>query len=129
MLCLVLAFQPWASPCTNGVLEPNAFLAVRVTVNVPVVAKTWPGFCSELVVPSPKVQDHEVGFPVEVSENCTFWFTAGEAGDTVKAADGMNETDGWDGVEDPPPQPRNARVPSAISNSNANFFPNMTDFL
>jgi hypothetical protein len=57
-------------------------------------------------VPSPKVQDQDVGFPIEASENCTFWLTVGDVGDVVKAADGAFETDvvGLDESEDPPPQ-------------------------
>ena len=39
-----------------------------------------------LVVPSPKLQDHEVGVPVDVSVNCTDWPVAGEAGLDVKEA-------------------------------------------
>jgi len=39
-----------------------------------------------LVAPSPKFQDQEVGFPVEVSVNCTDWPVAGEAGVKLKEA-------------------------------------------
>jgi hypothetical protein len=92
--------------------EPAALRAVSVTVNVPAVAKAWLGCCAALVPPSPKSQDHDVGFPVELSENCTGWFTSGEAGENVNAAEGADGVDGVDGVDesdgvDVPPQAGN----------------------
>jgi hypothetical protein len=39
-----------------------------------------------LVVPSPKLQDHEVGVPVDVSVNCMDWLVTGELGLKVKEA-------------------------------------------
>ena len=65
----------------------------------------WVGFGSSLVAPSPKVHDQDVGFPLEVSENCTFWSTVGDVDDEVKAAVGTDETDivVLDESEDPPP--------------------------
>jgi hypothetical protein len=68
--------------------EPAAFLTVRPTVNVSAVANVWSGFWSVLVSPSPKVHDHDVGVPEEVSVNCTARFTTGEPGENVNAATG-----------------------------------------
>jgi hypothetical protein len=48
------------------------------------VAKAWVGFWAVLVPPSPKLQDQEVGLPVEVSVNCTDWLVLGEAGAKLK---------------------------------------------
>jgi hypothetical protein len=39
-----------------------------------------------LVVPSPKLHDHEVGVPVDVSVNCTDWLVTGVLGLKVKEA-------------------------------------------
>ena len=63
-----------------AVLEPELFVAVNVTVFEPAVVKAWLGFWAVLVPPSPKLHNHEVGLPVEVSVNATDWLTAGEAG-------------------------------------------------
>ena len=49
--------------------EPDAFRMVRLTANVPADAKAWLGFWEVLVAPSPKAQDQDVGFPVDVSVN------------------------------------------------------------
>ncbi len=62
------------------VLEPDAFVTLKVTVNVPAVAKAWLGFCAVLVPESPKFHCQEVGEPADVSVNCTAWPVAGEAG-------------------------------------------------
>ena len=40
------------------------------------------------VPPSPKVQDHPVGTPVETSVNWTDWFVEGAVGENAKAATG-----------------------------------------
>jgi hypothetical protein len=60
--------------------DPEALVAVRVTVLAPVVVNVWLGFWAVLVPPSPKFHSHEVGLPVDVSVNATDWLTAGEAG-------------------------------------------------
>jgi hypothetical protein len=70
--------------------DPAALRTVSVTVNVPAAAKAWLGCCAALVPPSPKSHDHHVGVPVELSENCTAWFTSGDAGENVNAAEGMD---------------------------------------
>jgi hypothetical protein len=41
-----------------------------------------------LTPPSPKVQDQDVGLPVDVSEKVTVWPVVGAAGEKVKAAVG-----------------------------------------
>jgi len=70
------------------------------------------GFWAVLLVPSPKVHDHAVGLPVEVSVNWTGWFVAGDEGVTVNEATGVDtvwvlevtdEVTVW--VADEPPQP------------------------
>jgi hypothetical protein len=96
-------------------LEPAVLRAVSVTVNVPAVAKAWLGCCAELVPPSPKSQDHDVGLPVELSENCTGWFTSGDAGENVNAAEGRDGADGVDesGGGDVPPHAVNTTAASA----------------
>jgi hypothetical protein len=51
-------------------LAPIAFVANRVTVNVPGFKKTCDGFCCVLAgVPSPKFHDQLVTIPEEVSLN------------------------------------------------------------
>jgi hypothetical protein len=62
-----------------------------------------------LVAPSPKVQDQEVGLPVEASVKATDVPTAGALGEKVKTEVGAGVV-----AEDPPPQPRNANIPSVI---------------
>ena len=47
-------------------VEPQALVAVRVTVEDPGFGKVWTGCWAVLVPPSPKVQDQAVGEPVEV---------------------------------------------------------------
>ena len=69
-----------------ALLVPPALLAVRVTVNVPAAEYVWVGFSAVLVEPSPKVQDQEVGEPVEVSVNVTNWPALGLPGESVKEA-------------------------------------------
>jgi hypothetical protein len=61
-------------------LEPEAFVTVKVTVPVPVDAYVWTGFCAVEVVESPKPHNQEVGLPVDVSVNCTGCPITGEAG-------------------------------------------------
>ena len=51
--------------------EPFAFVAVRLTVYVPEVTYVCVGFWAVDVPPSPKLHDHDVGVPVEVSVNVT----------------------------------------------------------
>jgi hypothetical protein len=63
-----------------AVLEFVPLPAVSATVNAPAAAKIWVGFWSALVAPSPKFQDQEVGFPVEVSVNETVCPVTGAAG-------------------------------------------------
>jgi len=94
--------------------EPAALRTVSVTVKEPAVEKAWLGCCAALVPPSPKSHDHDVGFPVEPSENCTDWFTSGDAGENVNAADGRDGADGVDvsGGEDVPPHAVNATAAS-----------------
>jgi hypothetical protein len=53
------------------------------------VTNTWLEFCELLVAPSPKVQDHEVGFPLDVSVNWTASPGFGDEGNHVKFAPGM----------------------------------------
>ena len=67
-------------------LEPVALVAVRVTVFEPAVAKAWLGFWAVDVDPSPKLHDHDVGVPVDVSVNCTDWPAAGDVGLYVNEA-------------------------------------------
>jgi hypothetical protein len=51
--------------------DPEALVAVNVTVFDPAVANVWLGFREVLVPPSPKFHCHEVGLPVDVSVNAT----------------------------------------------------------
>jgi hypothetical protein len=60
--------------------DPEALVAVRVTVFDPVVVNACVGLWEVLVPPSPKAHDQEVGVPVEVSVNATDCPTAGDAG-------------------------------------------------
>jgi len=55
-------------------------LTVKETLLNPALAKTWLGFRSELVPPSPKSQDQEAEVPVEVSVNWTACPSDGNAG-------------------------------------------------
>jgi Flp pilus assembly protein TadG len=66
--------------------DPVPFVAVRVTVFDPAVAKEWLGFCEVEVAPSPKFQDQAVGVPVDVSVNWTACPATGEAGVNVNEA-------------------------------------------
>jgi hypothetical protein len=95
-----------------AVVEPAALLAIRVTVNVPAAEYVWLGFWSELVPPSPKAQDHAVGLPLLLSENCTLWFAVGEDGDTANAAaGGVPPGDVDDDDPSPPPHAASAKTP------------------
>jgi hypothetical protein len=60
--------------------DPEALVVVSVTVFAPAVAKACVGFCRDDVDPSPKLHDHDVGVPVEVSVNCTRCPATGDAG-------------------------------------------------
>jgi len=60
--------------------DPEALVAVSVTVFAPVVVKAWLGFWEVLVDPSLKFHCQKVGPPVDVSVNCTAWPAVGEAG-------------------------------------------------
>ena len=66
--------------------DPEALVAVRVTVFAPAVVYAWLGFWEVLVPPSPKFHCHEVGLPIEVSVNATDCPGAGKAGLYVKDA-------------------------------------------
>ena len=68
--------------------DPDALLALSVTVNFPAAEYTWVGFRSVLVPPSPKLQAQEVGAPEDPSVNPTIWPLKGWAGANVKAAAG-----------------------------------------
>jgi hypothetical protein len=82
--------------------DPEALIAISATVLAPAVANTWLGFWAVLVPPSPKFHCQEVGFPVEVSVNCTVWPAIGEAGLYVKAAARDDVTDiDWIAVLEP----------------------------
>src|SRR5689334_13226486 len=53
-------------------LDPELFVAVSVTVNVPTDANViGPGFCWVEVWPLPKSHAHDVGLPVDRSANVT----------------------------------------------------------
>ena len=58
-------------PVWETVVLPPAFVAVRVTVNVPAVAYVYTGFCSVDVPPSPNDHAQPVGEFVEESTNWT----------------------------------------------------------
>ena len=73
---------------------PEEFAEVSETVKTPAEANVCEGFCALELPPSPKVHDHEVGEPVEVSENWTACPTKGDAGTNEKLATG--------GLEAPP---------------------------
>ena len=79
--------------------DPPALPTVKVTVNVPAVLNEWAGFWDALVPPSPKVQDQDVGLPVEASVNWMDWLTVGDAGLNEKEAVGAEVPPGW--VEEP----------------------------
>jgi len=66
---------------------PVAELAVSFTVYVPGFWYVCDGFASNpSVVPSPKSHAHMVGFPVDVSVNCTVSGAVPEVGVAVKSA-------------------------------------------
>ena len=69
-------------PC----LEPELFLAIKVTRYDDGEAKGWFGFFTVLVVPSPKSHCQDVGSPEVVSANCTTCPTVGETGLNTKVA-------------------------------------------
>jgi hypothetical protein len=100
-----------------AVFAPEAFPAVRVTVNVPAAAYVWVGFWSVLVPPSPKFQDHVVGDPVDASVNCTDTFADGDAGEKVKDAAGLDDGDDEeeDEEEDESPHAAATSVPSRMT--------------
>jgi hypothetical protein len=83
-----------------------------------------------LVAPSPKLQDQEMGLSVKVSVKLTVWPVTGALGAKVKATVDaapvvFEELD----EEELPPQPKNAMVPSTISNSKAFLYLGMTDLV
>ena len=63
-----------------ALFDPEVLVAVRVTTVDLAVVKVWVGFCTVEVDPSPKLHDHDVGVPVEVSVNCTRCPATGDAG-------------------------------------------------
>jgi len=95
-----------------AVVEPAALPAVRLTVKVPAAAYVWLGCWSELVPPSPKAQDHDVGLPELASVNCTAWFAVGADGDSVKAAEGGGLAGAVDEDDPSPPHAAIIRTPS-----------------
>jgi hypothetical protein len=52
----------------------------------------WLGFWVVPIVPSPKFQDQEAGFPEDRSVNCTDWPVAGEVGLKEKEAASASAT-------------------------------------
>ena len=60
-----------ATTTVEAVVDPPLVEAVSLTVYCPGSAKVCDGLCAELVPPSPKSHDHDVGDPVEVSVNAT----------------------------------------------------------
>jgi hypothetical protein len=66
--------------------DPELVVASRLTIYSPALAKAWVGFFTELVAPSPKLQDQEVGLPDVVSVNCTVWPGPGVVGVNTKDA-------------------------------------------
>ena len=69
-----------------SVLDPPAFVTVSFTVNLPAFEYAWVGCFSVEVVPSPKSQLQDVGFPVEVSMNWTVSVTFPLVGLPLKEA-------------------------------------------
>jgi hypothetical protein len=69
-----------------ALLDPEAFVTVKLTVLDPAVVYEWLGFWAVLVPPSPKFHCQDVGVPAEVSVNCTDCPMTGEAGLLVKEA-------------------------------------------
>src|SRR6476646_2083179 len=70
-----------------ALLEPDAFVAVRRTLNAPEVVYTCVGFCCVDVPPSPKSHAQEVALPDE-SVNWTTEFAAGFGVETLNDAAG-----------------------------------------
>jgi hypothetical protein len=60
--------------------DPEALVAVNVTVFDPVVANAWVGLWEVLVPPSTKFHCQEMGVPADVSVNWTVCPGTGEAG-------------------------------------------------
>jgi len=67
---------------------PPGPVTVRPTVNDPADVYVFDGFCSELVVPSPKVHAYEVILPVELLVKATINGALPETGVAVNAAVG-----------------------------------------
>ena len=61
-------------------------LTIRTTLLNPDLPKTWTGFWSMLVVPSPKFHNNEVGLPEEVFLNWTDCPVMGNVGLEVNEA-------------------------------------------
>jgi len=68
---------------------PAELTAVSVTVYDPAAVKVWLGFWMELVPPSPKFHDQDVGLPVDLSVNVMVCAVTGASGVKMKAALGM----------------------------------------
>jgi hypothetical protein len=64
-----------------------------------------------LVPPSPKLQDHVAGDPVDASVNCTETFAEGDEGEKVNEATGLDDEEDDDDDEDESPQAETASVP------------------
>jgi hypothetical protein len=65
---------------------PELPLASNDTVKTPELLKTWLGFLTELIPPSPKSHCQDVGVPEVVSENCTVCPGLGVTGLNTKVA-------------------------------------------
>jgi hypothetical protein len=102
-----------------AVVGPEPLPAVRLTVNVPAAVYVWLGCWSELVPPSPKDQDHDVGFPVLASVNCTAWFDVGAEGDSANAAAGAEPTGAVADDDPSPPHAANTRAPNSSPDGKA----------
>jgi hypothetical protein len=61
--------------------DPEALVAVRVTVLDPAVVYEWLGFWYVLVTPSPKLHSQEEGVPADVSVNWTVCPAEGSVGE------------------------------------------------
>ena len=70
------------------VFEPWALVAVNATVNVPAPVYVCEGFCNVDVAPSPNVQAHDVGVPVDRSVKLTISGALPMVGVALKSAVG-----------------------------------------
>ena len=74
---------PWEDVMVRVLLvlfEPRSFETVKVTFRNPAEEYECIGFCSVLVVPSPKSQDHDLGFPSIEPVNSIAWPAEGYLG-------------------------------------------------